>query len=36
LGIEKCDFDFNEFSKRYNLDVSIEEVKYLEIYNARK
>jgi len=36
LGIEKCDFDFNEFSKRYNLDVSIEEVKYLEIYNAKE
>ncbi|GAE88932.1 ATP-binding protein [Acetivibrio straminisolvens] len=36
LEIDKFDFDFNEFSKRYNLDVSIEEVKYLEIYNAKE
>jgi len=36
LEIDEFDFDFNGFSKKYNLDVSIEEVKYLEIYNAKE
>jgi two-component system sensor histidine kinase VicK len=36
LEVSEFDFDFNEFSKKYNLDVSIEEVKYLEIYNAKE
>lgn len=36
LEVSEFEFDFNEFSKKYNLGVSIEEVKYLEIYNSKE
>ncbi|MFZ5989348.1 MAG: ATP-binding protein [Bacillota bacterium] len=36
LGENKFDYDFNEFSRKYNLGVSIEEILYLEIYNTKE
>ncbi|HQD29634.1 two-component system histidine kinase PnpS [Acetivibrio saccincola] len=37
LGIkEEWDMNFNEFSKRYDLGVSIEEISYLETYKTKE
>jgi two-component system sensor histidine kinase VicK len=36
LGIDDFFFDFNEFSKKYELGVSIEEIKYLEKYSTKE
>ncbi|TYQ14715.1 UNVERIFIED_CONTAM: two-component system sensor histidine kinase VicK [Acetivibrio alkalicellulosi] len=35
LEITDCEMNFNQFSKKYNLGVSIEEISYLEIYNTK-
>ncbi|MDQ2087500.1 ATP-binding protein [Herbivorax sp. ANBcel31] len=36
LGIKECKMNFNEFSKKYNLGVSIEEISYLETYKTKE
>lgn len=36
LGIKECNMNFNEFSKQYDLGVSIEEISYLETYKTKE
>lgn len=36
LGITECNMNFNEFSKKYHLGVSIEEISYLETYKTKE
>lgn len=36
LEIDDFSFDFNEFSKKYELGVSIEEIQYLEKYSTKE
>ncbi len=36
LKIDEFSLDFNDFSKKYNLGVSIEEIKYLEKYSTKE
>ena len=36
LKIDEFSLDFNDFSKKYDLGVSIEEIKYLEKYSTKE
>lgn len=36
LGLDEFNMNFNEFSDRYNLDISIEEMLYLEIFSTKE
>ena len=36
LGVNEFDMNFNEFSNRYNLGITIEEMLYLEIFSTKE
>jgi len=36
LGVDEFDMNFNEFSSKYNLEVTIEEMLYLEIFSTKE
>lgn len=36
LGVNEFDMNFNEFSERYNLEITIEEMLYLEIFSTKE
>lgn len=36
LGVDEFNMDFNEFSNRYNLGITIEEMLYLEIFSTKE
>ena len=36
LGIDEFNMNFNEFANKYNLDITIEEMLYLEIFNTKE